>query len=277
VIERSEQLREAREASGLSLADVAQRLRLSVRHLEAIEAGDWDRLPGAAFARGAMRSYARLLSVDVEPLLRQLPSAQNSELLRPAPSLETSLPRGRSRRRFKFPGEGRLPLAWLILGLAAALVAAALLWPEVLQSVRESVRSRQSVSTATGAAPIDPGQTAPVSVPSSAPVSSATEAPPGSSSPAPATSANGIRAGAWPQTLLIRAERDSWVEIRDESDLVLHMGLVRSASPLKLLLNGPVRYTIGNSAGTLVEFAGQSIDLAPHTQPGTNIAKGSLP
>ncbi|MEY4864314.1 MAG: hypothetical protein RLZ51_2409, partial [Pseudomonadota bacterium] len=24
-------------------------------------------------------------------------------------------------------------------------------------------------------------------------------------------------------------------------------------------------------------FAGQSIDLAPHTQPGTNIAKGSLP
>jgi len=157
------------------------------------------------------------------------------------------------------------------------VVVAALVWPEVLQGVRESVRSRQSASNATEASRTDAGQTTGASVPSSGSAAASVDAVSGPSAPGPAPASNAIRGSTWPQTLLIRAQRDSWVEVRDEADLVLHMGLVRSGSPLKLVLNSPVRYTIGNSAGTLVEFAGQSIDLAPHTQPGTNIAKGSLP
>ena len=80
-----------------------------------------------------------------------------------------------------------------------------------------------------------------------------------------------------PKILVISSKRDSWVEVRDSSDRVLHMGLVRPATPLRMELSAPVSYTIGNAAATLVEFAGRPVDLLPQTQPGTNIAKGSLP
>ena len=62
-------LREAREARGLSQADLARTLNLQVRIVEALERDDDSQLPGAAFVRGYLRSYARLMGMDPEPLL----------------------------------------------------------------------------------------------------------------------------------------------------------------------------------------------------------------
>ena len=59
----------ARNEIGLSVADVARSLRLSVRQIEAIEADDFDKLPGKTFLRGFVRNYAKLLNIDPEPLL----------------------------------------------------------------------------------------------------------------------------------------------------------------------------------------------------------------
>ena len=57
-----ETLREAREARGLSIAEVALELKISRQAVEHIEAGRFDRLPGDTFTRGYIRSYARLMS-----------------------------------------------------------------------------------------------------------------------------------------------------------------------------------------------------------------------
>ncbi|MTD33582.1 helix-turn-helix domain-containing protein [Paludibacterium denitrificans] len=65
-------LKQAREAAGVSLADVAARLKLSMRQLEAIEADDFQSLPGPIFVRGFVRNYARFLALDSEPLMRRL-------------------------------------------------------------------------------------------------------------------------------------------------------------------------------------------------------------
>ncbi|MEE2890932.1 MAG: RodZ domain-containing protein [Pseudomonadota bacterium] len=62
-------LREAREARGLSQADLARTLNLQLRTVEALECDDDARLPGPAFVRGYLRSYARLMGMDPEPLL----------------------------------------------------------------------------------------------------------------------------------------------------------------------------------------------------------------
>ena len=64
-----EALRSAREQSGLSLQDVSQRLKMPVRVLQALEAGQWDQSGGAVFVRGQLRSYGRLLKLDVGPFL----------------------------------------------------------------------------------------------------------------------------------------------------------------------------------------------------------------
>ena len=62
-------LRNAREAAGYSIADVAQRMRLSRHHVENLEAERFDLFPVSVFLRGYLTSYARLLGIDSEPLL----------------------------------------------------------------------------------------------------------------------------------------------------------------------------------------------------------------
>jgi len=63
-----QRLRNAREAAGLSVADVAARLKMPVRIVEALEAEDWARLGAPVFVRGQLRSYSRLLGLPVEPM-----------------------------------------------------------------------------------------------------------------------------------------------------------------------------------------------------------------
>src|SRR5204863_2427185 len=62
-------LAEAREAQGLQLADIAQQLKFMPRQIESLEAERFDALPGPTIARGMVRTYARFLKLDPEPLL----------------------------------------------------------------------------------------------------------------------------------------------------------------------------------------------------------------
>ena len=62
-------LRHAREAAGYSVADVAERMRLSRHHIESLEAERFELFPVSVFLRGYLISYARLLGIDAEPLL----------------------------------------------------------------------------------------------------------------------------------------------------------------------------------------------------------------
>ncbi len=59
----------AREASGFTLADVERSTRIRSRFLEAIETGDYARLPDGLPARGFVRLYARFLGMDEEQAL----------------------------------------------------------------------------------------------------------------------------------------------------------------------------------------------------------------
>src|SRR5690606_32498823 len=63
-----ERLRAAREAAGLSVSEVASRLKMSTRIVEALEAEDWGRIGAPVFVRGQLRSYSRLLGLPVEPV-----------------------------------------------------------------------------------------------------------------------------------------------------------------------------------------------------------------
>lgn len=58
------QLRNAREAKGLTLEQVAAQTRIPLRHLETIESGDYSRLPGRTYAVGFARTYAKTVGLD---------------------------------------------------------------------------------------------------------------------------------------------------------------------------------------------------------------------
>lgn len=62
-------LREGRERRKLSVEQVARDLNLTVATIEALEKDQFERLPGPVFARGYLRSYAKLLDLPAEPFL----------------------------------------------------------------------------------------------------------------------------------------------------------------------------------------------------------------
>ena len=64
-----ERLRKARMEAGLDVAEVSRRLRMPSRVIEALEAEDWGRLDAPVYVRGQLRSYARLLGVQLDDRL----------------------------------------------------------------------------------------------------------------------------------------------------------------------------------------------------------------
>jgi hypothetical protein len=57
-------LREARNRRGLSAADVQKGIRIRERYLTALEEERWDMLPGEAYTKGFLRTYAEFLDLD---------------------------------------------------------------------------------------------------------------------------------------------------------------------------------------------------------------------
>src|SRR5215475_8030566 len=62
-------LRDQREARGLGLSDIEKSLRIRMAHLEAIEDGRFDKLPGAAYVPAFLRAYATHVGLDPEKVL----------------------------------------------------------------------------------------------------------------------------------------------------------------------------------------------------------------
>jgi cytoskeleton protein RodZ len=69
-----ERLRTTREARGLSLDDVEASIRVRRRYLEALEAETFHEIPGPAYVRGFLRTYALYLGLPAEELVAMYPS-----------------------------------------------------------------------------------------------------------------------------------------------------------------------------------------------------------
>ncbi|MEO5866019.1 MAG: RodZ domain-containing protein [Sphingomonas sp.] len=77
-----ERLREAREAQGLSLAEIAARTRVPLRQLEAIENSDYAQLPSVTYAVGFAKSYARAVGIDEVAVAREVRGTNDQNVRR---------------------------------------------------------------------------------------------------------------------------------------------------------------------------------------------------
>jgi cytoskeleton protein RodZ len=66
-----ENLQREREMRGVSLEEISAATKISVRFLRAIEAEDFDALPGGVFTRSFVRTYARYLGLDEERIMAE--------------------------------------------------------------------------------------------------------------------------------------------------------------------------------------------------------------
>lgn len=67
-------MKRVREERGVSLRDISERTKVSVRTLEALEQDDIARLPGGIFSRSIVRAYSEAIGSDPEGAVRDFVS-----------------------------------------------------------------------------------------------------------------------------------------------------------------------------------------------------------
>lgn len=68
----AEQLRQAREAQGLTVNQVAEITKIKGDHIRALEAGEYDCFVAPVYIRGFARTYAKMLKLDDAQLSAEL-------------------------------------------------------------------------------------------------------------------------------------------------------------------------------------------------------------
>lgn len=285
-----ELLRQAREARGLKVEEIAQTLKLGVRQIEAIEADRWESLPGATIVRGFVRNYARLVQVDATPLMARLDSvlAKPSDTLavpetRPANVTTSTISGTRRDRTVVFAG----------LGLVGLAVAAYLLMPNDLSALRENTQSLlDSLSRKEAPKPVENAE--PVAAPAAAGTASAPTPgepvfPPGATpqqimnpqAVTPAELASPVQPTVSPAAAPVREipaptagapqmrfvfDKESWLEVRDRDNKVVFSQKLGGGAEQSVSGNGPLSLVIGYAPGVRLFWRGQAVDLAPHTK-----------
>ncbi|HLP99020.1 MAG TPA: RodZ domain-containing protein [Sideroxyarcus sp.] len=113
-------LRQERERMGLSVADIANRIKFAPKQVEALEADDVEHLPQGPFLRGFVRSYARALQLDEVALVAALPVDPSQQPVVREKKVDVPFPTAQSLRRIN--------VMWLAGALGVALVLGLFVW-----------------------------------------------------------------------------------------------------------------------------------------------------
>jgi cytoskeletal protein RodZ len=81
------QLATSRQKKGISLEQIAELTKISIRFLRAIEDEEFEKLPGGIFSTSYLRQYAAAVEVEEAKLL-----AHYDRLMNPPVTVETSVP-----------------------------------------------------------------------------------------------------------------------------------------------------------------------------------------
>jgi cytoskeleton protein RodZ len=287
-------LRQERERRGLSVEEVANRLKLMPRVVRAIEQADIEVLPQAAYARGFVKAYGNLLELEAELLQAGIEDGWPGELHQSAVPYEPVEER-------RGGGKGRLTA---FISLVLILAAASGFWffrdldlrlpsgeflkaepaisakkeilpPQAqvkaapLPESRNQALSRQASSppgvgpAAAAVAPAASGQTGLQTVPTDS-RRAATENIPDAGSQAPLSP---VSSSAGPQDsphqLIIIALAECWVH-SNADDTDTRQFSLRQGDTFALTFNKKLVLKLGNAGGVRLRLDGR--DLEP---PGT--------
>ncbi|CTP86827.1 helix-turn-helix domain-containing protein [Xanthomonas graminis] len=260
-----QQLREAREAAGLSIDDVGSRLRMPLHVIRALETEQWERLGAPVFVRGQLRSYARLLGVDLDPLLASahIAPVQPVELIS-----HTHTP---PLRRMLESATRRLVYMVITAGLAVPV------WYATRTHFAEDGPSTASLDVV----PAAPGDAAPSAAAgkggkagngnAAAPAPVAHTAPSAapyiaSLTPLPRASSEADKPG-----LSLSFQGDSWVQIIAPDGTPLEKALLKAGEKRDYAPGQVGRIVLGNASAVQVQQSGSTVDLTPYKR--ANVAR----
>jgi len=266
-------LRDARERLGLSVADVANQTKLAIRQIEALEADDLRRLPQMPFVRGFVRSYAKILKLEPQPLLAFLPQPDADSAPLTLTSVEVPFPNAHTPQRQN--------LIWLGAALLlAVLVVAFAVWnftvpPEKTAKAEAPPAQVETPVSLPAGMQIIPAESGVIAIPDAA--SSPLAAVPAVQAPQQIQPVTPV-AQPLVQNAKLRLTFDdeSWTEIRDKDGRILSSQSNPRGS--ELLLNGqsPFLLVIGHAASVKLYHRGKQVDLTPHINASSDVARLTL-
>ena len=303
-------LRTARESQNLSVQDIASRLRLGPKQIEALEADNFAALPEPTIVRGFIRNYAKQLKINAEPLLDAynvlVPNSDLHRLIvKPSANMKmTSLNKPKSGR---YLWVGLLILlglgAWLFYhnyvakpsstSLSEAVVGEnasnestinAEPLPEAALPAAEREASLQTSTELTlpaapeAAAPLNPAD-------ANAGNGSATTAtlPGAISLPAPVSPVVPASPALLPPAAInpngvakleFNATQETWIQVLDASGRQIYNKIIFAGSRESIDVTPPVNVTVGNAGATSLSMNGKPVELAPHSRQ--NVARIKL-
>lgn len=243
-----DRLRRAREAAGLRVEDVAERLKMPVRVVKSLEDEDWSRLGAPVFVRGQLRSYSRLLGLGTSTTIE---SARVGPVEPPALVTRNYIP----RHQYLFEQIARRAA---YVAITVAIVGS--VWmgtrsqggaPAVIESLEAPLI--RGFGDAAPPARVDRTPMA---------ASLAPSLPAAAQRATPAASSSG---------LVLRFEGDSWLEVLAPGGAVLEQSLVRAGERRSFAPGAIGRVVLGNAEAVAVERAGEAVDLSPYRR--ANVAR----
>jgi cytoskeleton protein RodZ len=260
----------ARTARGLTVTEIALRLKFTPKQIEALEGDRYETLAGPAFVRGMVRAYAKLVGEDADALVALL---RASPLTQAGPTVTG--PRGMGVPIPRRPRRGSLVYVALSVVVVVAVGGVIAEWLLRPLAPPKTAATRPS-ATAAPAAP-------------SAPAASSAPAPPAvrevvtpvipaaEPSPAPAAAVATVRRI---DTLLtgkrieLQFNGESWVEIRDAEGRVVFSQLNPPGTRRQVEGVAPFSLVIGNAHGVRLRYNESDVDLSPYTR--TDVARLTL-
>lgn len=248
----------AREEAGLSVGEIAGRLRLHVNQVRALESEDLTHLPEAAYVRGFVRSYARSLNLDPAPLIDDL----NAKVGLPPHSVVEGMTRTRDYSPVRASAQEHASRS-VVLGLAmvALIGLGAIGWYATRPSAPEAVTvAPPAPAPAVTAPPAAVASDQPAADPPAAAPADTAE-PTAAAMPAPAPSQPVADANA---LLSLSFSGISWVEVTDANGKVLLSQLAREGDVLKPAGGTPpLSVVIGDASKASVAVRGEPFNLDP--------------
>lgn len=279
------ELARAREERGLSVVDVAQQLKFAPRQLEALEQDRFEQLPGGTFVRGMVRSYARLLKIEPEPLLERISgrfAAPDAGTL--AARYSQPVPFSDNARRSTFVYLG------LSLGVLVIATGVGYSWYRdhnqsaqlaATKRAAQAAAKANAIATAPRAQPkVVEASPAPAPVPVQVKIEPPAKVTPAKVEVVPAkpekpvlvekaaTEKTAAALGGASNRVVIRCEEEAWIEVKDANDRMLVSSLNPKGAERVVRARGPLTLVIGNPAQVRVVHNDRAVDLAPHVKAG---------
>ncbi|OYY74255.1 MAG: hypothetical protein B7Y40_05860 [Gammaproteobacteria bacterium 28-57-27] len=277
-------LRHAREAAGLSQAELARQLNLGARIVDVMEQENLHALPGAVYVQGYLRKWADYLQLDEQQLQQaytRLAGEQRASDMRHITPIE---PMRMKKAESSFPWF-RLLFFIGILGLG---IFSTRFLPESMRLVDtnqdsalpNSMTGSQTASTIAPGLPsiplmppIESGSAVQVVAPTPGIVvgeSITTTEPANAMNTTPTINSAPI-APPTPQGLELNGQgnaQGSWVRVKDADGRVLYEGTLAPGNSKKLDGKRPFEITIGRASDLQVMLDGSLIDLKAYARAG---------